>query len=214
MSEHSAANPWPRAQTIKAWLKAFIPGDLPGSIDGVGQARGSRLLVGPCAWFNNCFHTDNRAFSDDIHASCRMHSEFELDLVNDELREVHYCGETVEYDCEAGDIECRATATSAGMSFSNLRWEDSETIAIDLAGAANNPCLRDSPEIGYTGSFTIDLAARTIAFDGQVNGFPAFEAYAIVNGSATQPLFTYGPRGGPDLLIERASDRVTGTAQF
>jgi len=208
------ASPWPRELTVKAWLKAFIPADVPDTIDGVGAAAGQKLLVGPCSWFSDCFHTDNRTFSDDIAASCRMHSEFELDLANYELRELHYCGETVEYDCEAGDIECRATAATTGMRFANLRWLDQHRILVDLAGSANNPCLRGSPDIGYRGSFAIDLAAHTVAFTGHVHGFPAYEAYAIVNGTATAKLFTYGPRGGPSDLTGVASDPVAGTAQF
>jgi len=209
-----ASNPWPRAQTVKAWLKVFIPGDYPDTIDGVGAASGQKLLVGPCSWFSDCFHTDGRGFSDDIGASCRMHSEFELDLTEYELRELHYCGETVEYDCEAGDIECRATASSSGMQFYNLRWFDTTTIMIDVTGFTNNPCLRDSPNIGYTGVFEIDLEAHTVSFDGRVHGFPAYEAYAMINGGSAAPLFTYGPRGGPSELTDTASDPVIGTARF
>lgn len=206
--------PWPVADTVKAWIKVFIPGDYPDTIDGVGAASGQKLIVGPCSWFNDCFHTDNRTFSDNIGASCRMHSEFELDLANYELRELHYCGETVEYDCEAGDIECRATASATGMQFYNLRWHDDTTILLDVSGLANNPCLRGSPDIGYLGSFAIDLAEHTVSFDGRVHGFPAYEAYACINGVHTGTIFTYGPRGGPADLTETVSDPVTGTAHF
>ena len=209
-----AVNPWPRAQTVKVWLKVFIPADYPDTIDGVGAASGQKLLVGPCSWFSDCFHTDNRSFSDDIGASCRMHSEFELDLTNYELRELHYCGETVEYDCEAGDIECRATASTSGMQFYNLRWQDSTKILLDVTGFANNPCLRGSPDIGYTGNFMIDLAEHAVSFDGRVHGFPAYEAYVLVNGVSIMPLFNYGPRGGPGDLAEVASDPVIATAWF
>jgi hypothetical protein len=207
-------NQWPPALTVKAWLKAFIPGDYPDTIDGVGAASGHKLLVGPCSWFNDCFHTDNRTFSADIAASCRMHSEFELDLANHELREVHYCGETVEYDCEAGEVECRATAATTGMRFGNLRWEGQHVILVDVTGFANNPCLRGSPDIGYTGSFAVDLAGQTVTFTGRVHGFPAYEAYAVVNGGPAATVFTYGPRGGPSALTGVAADPVTGTARF
>jgi len=205
---------WPRAFTVKAWIKVFIPGDLPGAIDGVGVASGRKLLVGPCSWFSDCFHTDNRGFSDDITASCRMHSEFELDLTNYEMRELHYCGETVEYDCEGGEIECRATAATNGMSFTNLRWQDHDKILVDITGSANNPCLYGSPDIGYTGRFTIDLATHTVAFDGRVHGFPAYEAYAAINSGSAARLFNYGPRGGPAELAGEARDAVAGKARF
>lgn len=205
---------WPGAVRISAWLKVFIPDDIPGTVDGHGAAAGHKLLVGPCSWFNDCFHTDNRGFSPDVSASCRMHSEFQLDLTSHELRQTHYCGETIEYDCEDGDIECRATADTSNMGFSNLRWQDGSTIMVDLAGAATNPCMLGSPKLGYTGTFAVDLAARTVAFSGRVNRFPAYEAYATVNGGVTGTVFTYRPKGDPEDFSPVAMDTVSGTARF
>src|SRR3954454_11172870 len=64
---------------FKVWVNAFIPGSYAANIDGVGAAAGHRLLPGPASWFNDCFHTDDREYSDDISASHRMHSEMELE---------------------------------------------------------------------------------------------------------------------------------------
>ncbi|HET9141634.1 DUF3238 domain-containing protein [Actinophytocola sp.] len=209
----AASTHWPDAHSVKVWLKVFIPGSYHGNVDGRGAAAGHRLLPGPSQWFNDCFHTDDREFSADIGASARAHSEFRLDLRTGELHEVHYCGESVEYDCEDGDEECRDTAPSGRMAWSNLR-QHGDNIHLDLAGATSNPCFGGSPDIDYNGTVTIDLTGHTISFNGQVNGFPAYEAYATVNDGAGEPLFHYGPRGTPMDLSGDAADPVHGSASF
>lgn len=210
---HAAATNWPDAHSVKVWLKAFIPGSYHGNVDGTGGAAGHRLLPGPSSWFNDCFHTDDREFSNDITASARLHSEFELDLRSGALTEVHYCGESVEYDCEDGDEECRGTADTGGMYWSNLRQHNG-SILVDVNGAAGNPCFTGAPEIDYEGTVTIDVAGHTVSFDGRVNGFPAYEAYATINGGAGETLFQYGPRGEPGDLAGAAADGVYGSVTF
>jgi hypothetical protein len=210
---NAATTSWPDALSVKVWVKAFIPGSYHGNVDGVGPASGHRLLPGPSSWFNDCFHTDDRDFSNDITALSRLHSEFELDLRSGHLTEVHYCGETVEYDCEDGEEECRDTAPAGQMLWSNLRQHNGD-ILVDLSGAAGNPCFTGAPEIDYEGTVTIDVRAHTVTFDGLVNGFPAYEGYATINGGAGETLFQYGPRGGPSDLAGAASDSVYGTVSF
>lgn len=209
---NAAATSWPDATSVKVWVKAFIPGSYHGNIDGTGAASGRRLLPGPSSWFNDCFHTDDRDFSNDITAPSRLHSEFELDLRSGHLSEVHFCGETVEYDCEDGDEECRDTATGQ-MAWTNLRQHNGD-ILVDLSGAAGNPCFSGAPEIDYEGTVVIDVSAHTITFNGLVNGFPAYEGYATINGGAGEVLFQYGPRGGPSDLAGSAGDPVFGSASF
>ncbi|HEY0640895.1 MAG TPA: DUF3238 domain-containing protein [Pseudonocardiaceae bacterium] len=199
---------------VTAWIKVFIPEAVPGAIDGVGSAHGRRLLVGPCAWFTDCLHTDDRGFSADIAAPCRMHSEFALDLATQELRQHHYCGETVEYDCDDGDIECRATADTSRMRFSGLRWRDHDALELDVLAAATNPCLGGSPALGFAGTFTIDLAHRALTFDGRVKPFPAYEAYVTVNGGTATTLFTLSPRGTVTDLAAPATDPVRASIHF
>jgi hypothetical protein len=212
-ADHSE-QPWADAQTIKVWLKAFIPGDVPGTIDGVGASSGNRLLEGPVGWFNDCFWTDTRSFSSDISASCRMHSEVVINIRDISIEsEVHYCGETHEADCEDGDIECSATSDTGGMSFTNLR-EESGYIAIDLAAAAANPCFNGAPDIDYVGTYWIDVHNKSVSFDGMVNGFPAYESYATVNHGAGSTIFQFGPSGSPGDLQGAASEAVSGTASF
>ncbi len=209
-----AAGPWPECNTVKVWLKAFIPGDAPGTIDGVGVSSGHRLLQGPISWFNDCFYTDTRGFSSNIGASCRLHSEIVINAKTGVIEsEVHYCGTTHEADCEDGDIECERTAGTGGMHFSNLTMQGNY-ITIDLAGAAGNPCFTGAPDIDYLGKYTIDLQGHTVSFQGMVNGFPAYESYAAINGGAGHTIFNYGPSGTPGDLAGDASEAVSGTVSF
>jgi hypothetical protein len=204
---------WPEAQSVKVWVNAFIPGSYGGNIDGVGAASGHRLLPGPCAWFHDCFHTDDREFSNDIRASYRAHSEFRLELPSTELSEWHDCGETIEHDCEDGDVECRETASTARMHWSDVRRSGS-VIELDISAASNNPCFSGSPDIHYVGTVSIDLAGRTISFQGLVKGFPAYEGYATINDGAGQELFTHGPTGDPDSLFADPDMPVSGSVAF
>jgi Putative peptidoglycan binding domain/Protein of unknown function (DUF3238) len=200
-------------QSVKFWLKAFIPGDVPGwTKDGVGPSSHTTVLTGPISWINDCFWTDNRSFDSDIGASARMHSEVEIDLsaTSPTMAELHYCGETHECDCEDGEIEGAATADTSRMHFSNLRGTLASGVKVDLAGAANNPLFTGSPDIDYTGTLTI--TQNTVSFAGLVNGFPAYEAYCEINGSGPYTLFTFGPAGDPTDLIGDASLPVHGSA--
>lgn len=211
---HHDEGPWPGAQTVKIWFKAFIPGDAPGTIDGVGASSGHRLLQGPISWFNDCFHTDTRGFSSNIGASARMHSEVVIDVATGaKVSENHHCGQTIEADCEDGDHECAATADTGGMSFGEPTHHG-HAITIGLAGAASNPCFTGAPDIDYSGTYTIDLHAHTVSFEGLVNGFPAYESYATVNNGAGETVFQYGPRGEPGDLAGGPTDGVSGTAQL
>ena len=205
--------PWPELHSIQVWVNAFIPGSYGGNIDGSGAAAGHRLLPGPTSWFHDCFLTDDRDFSSDITASSRMHSEFRMELPSMVLTPRHVCGTTVEHDCEDGDVECTDTASTSRMSWDGpMRAGD--TIWANVAGAANNPCFTGSPDIDYVGAVFVDLATKTITFEGKVNGFPAYEAYVVVNDGSPQELFTHGPSGDPTSLIGDADIDVRGEVSF
>ncbi len=199
---------------VKLWLKAFIPGDAPGTIDGVGASSGHRVLQGPISWFNDCFWTDTRGFSSSISASSRMHSECQLDLSTGAGSGwVHYCGATHECDCEDGDIECTETASTSNMHWTDPWWHASGILAISVTGAANNPCFSGSPDIDYEGTYYIDLNTRELTFNGKVNGFPAYESYAEFDGNNVT-VFTYGPTGTPANLVGAANEAVNVKVSF
>lgn len=209
-----AATLWPDCETVKIWFKAFIPGDAEGTLDGVGESSGVRL-IGGLPVVGDCFYTDNRGFSADISASARMHSEVVVNVRTGEFdNELHFCGQTVEADCEDGSHgDCTDTATING-SFDNIAF-GGNTISFSVSGVASDPCLPGlAPDVDYLGTYTIDVENHTVSFDGLVDGFPAFESYATVNHGAGTDVFTYGPRGNAFDLMGGASDSVSGTAQL
>ena len=58
--------------------------------------------------------------------------------------------------------------------------------------AASNPCAPTSRAFGdidYNGTLTISETTRAVEFVGKIDQFPAFEAYAAVNGRAGLTLF-------------------------
>ncbi len=209
-----AAALWPDCETVKIWFKVFIPGDAVDTLDGVGDSSGVRLIRG-LPVVGDCFYTDNRGFSADISSSARMHSEVVVNVRTGELdNELHFCGQTVEADCEDGSHgDCTDTATISG-DFNNIAFSGN-TISFSVSGVASDPCLPGlAPDVDYIGTYTIDVENHTVSFDGLVDGFPAFESYATVNHGAGTEVFTYGPRGSAFDLMGGASDTVSGTAQL
>ena len=187
------------ARTVKVWINAFIPRHVPGKTEDVAGGDGRTMLRGPVPGVSDCFLTDGRDFSSDIDASSRMHSEIEIDLSGpSEVFQWHRCHATVEVDCEDGTEECRQEADTSDMTFRDLRGAPDSLIHIDLRGAANNPCFTGSPDIDYTGTVTIDTRARTVAFAGMIDAFPAFEMYASIDGGPALTLFRTLPIPGKD----------------
>lgn len=199
---------------ISLWLNAFIPHDAPGTIDGVGESAGVRVLRGPFPGVSDCFWTDNREFSTDLGASCRMQSFVRLESSSGSvIDERHRCGETVECDCEDGDIECRDTAGAKRMAFSSPLITRDGRLKIDVRGAAANACFAGSPDIDYVGSYLINFATRVISFSGLVNGFPAYESYCDVGG-VVGTVFNFGPVGDPSDLFGEPSEPINIDVSF
>lgn len=205
-------NPPPDIASVKLWINAFIPGDLPGitQILPAGAHAGSSVIPGPLLGaqpfgVSDCFMTDQRSFDANVHASSRMHSECEVDVRSNLILAVfgpsialewHNCDFTIEVDCEDGDEECRDQGETGRMAFSNLRITSSTSFAVDYVGAANNPCYAGSPDIDCNGTFSVELSERTVLFNGHIDAFPAFEAYATANGGAGTALFCTPPAPG------------------
>ena len=126
----------------------------------------------PGLWgVGDCFSTDDRDFSNAIHARSRMHSEIELDVTTDpptKLIEYHHCDDTHEYDCEDGDLEGTGRSATTRMAFSNVRGSGNGLIHVDVTAAAANPLVTGAPDIDYTGTVTIDTANHEVTFNGMV----------------------------------------------
>jgi hypothetical protein len=72
-------------------------------------------------------------------------------------------------------------------------------ITAKIVGKAGDPLVWAAADIDYVGTFTIVKlplgGPLTVSFDGKLDQFPAYEAYARFNGT-TKELFTSSPPAG------------------
>ena len=233
------------AERIKVWLNAFIPNFVPGYGPGTvfsppGPYSNYTAIIGPqvpdpitgitsvLSWVL----TDQRRFSSlpdlcltnpDLSGSCassRMHSELNIDLANPQMwTEYHGTSGTTTLNVVNGTVKCTGYADIGRMHFSTLPGSTDSIIQIGLSAAAGDPCTPQllTPDIDYVGTITIDVSARTVSFVGKVDGFPAFEMYAAVNGHPAKSIFLRFPDPFTSpwtSLFGPATNPVLGAASF
>jgi hypothetical protein len=94
-----------------------------------------------------------------------------------------------------------------------------QTAKLSVVGAAGDPLVHTAADIDYEGVFTITMdfvAGRlTVAFDGKIDDFPAFECYASFDG-ATKLIFKADPPPGNTVtnLLGSATRPKSGTVTF
>jgi hypothetical protein len=194
-------------RSIKFWMNAFIPRDVPKYSKPVPGHPGLTMIPGPMPW-SDCFHTDQRGFSSNIHAKSRMHAEFRLEFgrLPPTLTQWHNCDYTTECDCDDGDVECHEKGTISRMSFSLLPsrvCSPTGPFEVWMQCCANNPCSPSSRAFGdidFEGRITVNLFRRSIEIDGVIDQFPAFEAYATINDGAGVTLFQIPPPPGNTVM--------------
>jgi hypothetical protein len=185
-------------RTIKIWMKAFVPGEYEQAafVPGTGEHAGKTMLM----LLKRAFLTDQRDFSDDIHAPARMHSEMEVDLVRGkQVYEFHHCYETIEVDPNSGKEKCRKSGGTENMRFKDVEfWENGLGFSVALKASSKNPCIsvatvKIMPNLDYEGTIRValteDRKSAAVSFDGLVETYPAFEMYAAVNGGQPQTIF-------------------------
>ena len=94
------------------------------------------------------------------------------------------------------------------------------TFTIDVSGSASDPLVWAAANIDYVGRFTMAFPGTArqkafISFTGRLDEFPAFEAYAEVDG-ITKTLFRNSPPKGNTVtdLLGPASRPIFGSASF
>jgi hypothetical protein len=163
------------------------------------------MIPGPTPRLSDCYLTDQRSFDNYIHAISRMHSEVKVDFSTFKPRVTpwHNCDETTELDCEDGAVECKDKGSKDRMNFVLLAPLSPRKVIIEMKCSANNPCSPSSRifgEIDYVGLITFDRDKRAIEFDGYVDQFPAFEAYATINEQKGVTLFRVPPPPGHTVM--------------
>lgn len=199
-----------KLRTLRIWFKTFIP-DL--------------VLAGPPGF--DCFLGDNRSYSSDLDAPCRMHSELLLSELNTTVpttEEKHWCGATHQVNCDDESIIDTATAGTEGMKFYNFRypgavvWDWSEPhpppanpgqvtvaetapVTVDYIGAGANPLVPGAPMIDIEAHISYDLSLGIVTVSGKVDDFPAFEGYISINDGPPLQLFALDRGASPISLF-------------
>ncbi|THC88373.1 hypothetical protein EYZ11_012183 [Aspergillus tanneri] len=143
---------------VSFWVKAFIP----LNVDKVTRPYpkdSNRTMIDGIPITGDCFLTDQRGFSNASGASSRMQSQVWVWVRPNGYRwsQRRYCDETIEVDCEDGDVEERKKQNNDTMAFKVLN-------------------VTGSPDIDLRGTLTVDREHKFVEFIGTVDDFPAFES--------------------------------------
>jgi hypothetical protein len=161
---------------------------------GQGESRGLTAFTG-----SPCYLTDQRNFSNELHARSRMHSLARIEITDSAptLTQRHRCDDLKECDQVSGDLIRRRRSSLANMRF---RLEAMEpTISMRLECRYTDPLAPTAHGIGeieFKGTVEIDPAARAIEIDIMICLFPAFEGYAAINDEHPAILFRHSPVAG------------------
>jgi hypothetical protein len=102
-----------------------------------------------------------------------------------------------------------------------MRPNPTPTFTLAVRGQAGDPLVSAAADIDYVGTFTIALLAGggtpavVVEFEGRLDEFPAFEAYARL-GTQTKTLFTSSPPAGNTVvdLLGGPKRPVAGRVSF
>lgn len=185
---------------IVFWINAFIPVNVEGVTQPWPNHPGKTVLTGLTEFLpsvGGCFLTDQRSFSSDIAASARMHSEVRVRMTETtfDWTQTHRCNTTHKVDCDDGSEVDSATADTDDMAF-RLIEGSTDRVVLEYNGAAKDPLVLPAPNLDMEGTLTVDRNTRTVHFDGLVDDFPAFEAYAVKDGFGPYTIATLGPSDG------------------
>ena len=198
--------PGPGATNIRPTIRGVPYSDIDFMRGMMGQPYRSsdvELFRADGVGVSDCYLTDQRSFSTDIHAKSRMHSEFRLDYSGSSvsMTQWHNCDRTTEVDCEDGCVECDKKGASNRMEF--ILKSFTADAEVDMDCAANNPCSPSSRlfgDIDYEGTIRYNPASRLLEIDAKIDQFPAFEAYATLNDGAGVPIFQIAPPLGNTVM--------------
>lgn len=188
------------ANELRIWVKAFIPKEHPTNPSYVQPRPGHQgeFMIPDPTDSSVCFATDHRLFSSDPAASARLTSSITVNFSDGNLTEVpsHEIGPTHVYWCADGTAKHPAKAADKDQMFWGTPAQAEGSVQVTLEGQANNPHVFASPNIYYAGNFLFDTNNKTLDFQMTIGSFPAFEAYAQLDGGDVVQLFTRNPADG------------------
>jgi len=202
-----------QSSRIRIMVRAFIPQTLPWKTKGFHQgSTGLSWLPGPTPT-DQCFLTDQRAFSTDSSSDSRVSTDFVMLVSANSVRieggphqRVHFPGQTTKVECATGKLAETRTNVLVAPPGSGSQ-APAEYVAIKMtaakaqvsfAVAASNPFLtsRISPPFDYELTLQFDPATRLLSFRGQSSRFPSYEGYAQLDNTPAVTLFRLEPTAG------------------
>lgn len=191
-------------------VRAFIPDKLPGKPGVIKQIPGGRTgISNPMG--TGCFLTDNRWFSPKAGESARAIAEFDLLIpdsgpptiakVNGE--EMARIGETHQVDCSTGNEISHGSAQPSDIVI-GAPSKTNDVTKIRIHAHSINPLLipflkpehQVGPDLDFDLTFSFDPKDNSLIFDGEVDQFPCYEAYAKLNEGPVTKLFEIEPPPG------------------
>jgi len=189
-------------------------------------------------WGDTGYLTDQRTFNDSPDASVRMRSWVELSLSPLEVTRMgHLSSGTTEVDMKNGNLLGFGVANMSGCHWTLPTIKPLSApglfpapvlpgsmlgrgaFVLNLEAAAGDPLVSAAADIDYEGEFVIRLGSKSgevsIEFNGKIDTFPSFEAYASLGGK-TKNIFTADPPPNNTVtsLPGSATRPVSGTVQF
>lgn len=194
-----------RDGNFRLWISSFLPKDISSLTKQCPSKPGQTMIPGPIPGVSDCFLTDQRGFSTDPKASSRIHSMANLSfrLGDFSMSSETRADNTVEVDCEDGDVECDRTPDASGLRVEMKTTPGSFRAEVHFKGGANNACFTGSPQIDWDVFVSVQIRASrtgrvTIQPGSKVEPFPAFEIYfdtgrEVLSLAQLQPLAGSGP---------------------
>lgn len=202
------------ARQVRLWINAFIP----RAFNSKGGVRylppfsanpnagksvvGLPLAAGDADQFFAL--TDQREFSILQETSARMKSLIVVDIEDGDALPVHSTSKSIVVDGK-NQVHCDFKPATTNMKFSKVVSVDEpgggRSFSFDVSAAIKNPCwFNVANDLSYEGDIKIevDAARRTVSltYNIQLQAFPAFEMYVIVNNGPAAIVFTKMPEDG------------------
>jgi hypothetical protein len=187
-------------------------------------------------WFDVGYLTDQRSFDAAPDASVRMRSWVEIDpSALAVIDKGHESSGTTEVDLKTGTRLGFKVADMSRCTWTIPSIQTAQTspvfptpvfpgsplapagLKLQLQAAAGDPLVSGAADIDYEGQLLVApvIGGVSVSFDGKIDSFPAFEAYASLDGK-TQQLFKVPPPPGVTVqsLPGSANKPIKGSAVF
>jgi hypothetical protein len=212
-----------RDGSFRIWINSFLPRDISGLTIDRPSNLSQTMIPGPIPGVSDCFLTDQRSFDADPKASSRIHSMANLNfrLGDFSMTSEARADNTVEVDCEDGDVECDRAPDASSLRVNMMTSSGSFRSEIRFQGGANNACFTGSPQINWDVMASIQIRSGrtgrvTVQPGSKVEPFPAFEMYfdtgrEILSLAKLEPLAGSGPWNLPGSPNRNIAGRINFT---